>query len=250
VLPLVLATRAEARDPSREPPLAPLGPPQAHDDVRAASPIQLERMEDWAPKFPRAEIALQTGLSLPYGTALSGIAMGEVYNFQVPVWFEAGARLVPWLLVSGYASFALGGPAGEKKARCAQANNDACVATTARFGVAARVRLRTGERWMPWFGYGFGYEWTASDFVSAAGLDYGHLSAGLDLRAAKDGTLGVFVDFSLAKYEGATDTPPNGQPPPCDLIAGNKDPQFKCDAHESGPLHGWFFIGLRGAWTL
>ena len=245
--PLLLAGRAAARDPSWDPPLVLLPPPQAHDDASAPSPIQVEHAGDWTPKFPRPELALQTGVSVPFGTAfataLRDVGMGDVYNFQVPVWFEAGARLVPWLLISGYGSFALGGPAGDKKSRCAQAQPaDACVATTARFGLAARVRLRAGERWMPWFGYAAGYEWTASDFVSASGPDYGHLSVGLDFRPAKDAALGLVVDFSLSQYESATDTPPQstGQLP-SDLTHGSSD---------NRRLHGWLLVGLRGAWTL
>ena len=153
------------------------------------------------------QMALRTGVMIPFGDVDKSIAMGDAFSPQVPLVVELGGKIIPHLFLGGFFGVGVGGVAGKFADAC-KAANASCVAASVQLGVELQVHVLPAEKLDPWVGYGIGYSANGGggsangkDFtVSTGGLDFAHLMAGLDIRLSRAIGLGPVVDFTAGTY--------------------------------------------------
>lgn len=224
VLPLLLSSPAAAQGSANAP---------AHEQSPPAE------SEGGAPAARTGfQMALRTGVMIPFGDVDKSIAMADAFSPQVPLVVELGGKVIPHLFLGGFFGVGVGGVAGKFADAC-KAANASCVAASVQLGVELQVHILPDKKLDPWLGYGIGYSANGGggsangkDFtVSTGGLDFAHLMAGLDVRLSRTIGLGPVVDFTAGTYTKLKSEV-------------NGTTQFDGDVKETA-THYWLMLGGR-----
>jgi len=168
------------------------------------------------PEHRGFQLALRTGVSLPFGSVNGGTAMSDAFSAQAPLLLDVGWKIIPNLFVGAFGGAAVGGAAGQVDDACAQLGVS-CLGVAYRFGILAEWNFRPDKTVNPWGGYGLGYETGSSSGSNAKnsisnsvhGFEYAHLLGGVDFRLQDWFGIGPFVDAAFGSYdvaESATNT--------------------------------------------
>lgn len=190
-----------------------------------------------------SEVGFRGGYGVPIGKA-SGVAGDQLRGLisgQVPLWLEAGYRVLPPLRVGGYFGYGFGFIGDAIEAQCS--DGWTCSVHDLRLGLDAQYHFAPGHP-DPWLGVGVGYEWL--DFsvsgsgggtdVQIRGFELLHLAGGLDVPLGPGFGLGPFAEVALAKYATASSRCRS------ELTCSNS---FTRDIQPTS-LHEWLFLGVRG----
>lgn len=188
------------------------------------------------------EVALRTGVALPYGELWNGMKLKSYASVVVPFVVEAGYRLIPGLFLAGrfqYGYAFVHNPVGS----CQDISCDGSVITV---GAEVLYRFAPEAAFAPWVGVGLGYEWAAADITfssvpqSANSYSYrgpqGLLQVGGDGRVGRQVVLGPFVEVALGRFDKAEEH------------THSADFDATIDLLASPAWHAWFSLGVRGAY--
>jgi hypothetical protein len=198
------------------------------------------------------EFGGRLGFGIPLGKAEEDRDLNDTIVGQVPLWFDAGARISPNFFFGAY--FGLGiGIAGETmKDECdlAEATGADCSLTAfdLRLGLQGHYHLMPGERIDPWVGAGIGYEIAGWGYkvesggdetdvtFAVSGFEFFNLQGGVDFQLSKKAALGPFLGFSLAQFNKVSRDCSGDF---CAAFDGESD-----DIDDKA-LHQWIFLGAR-----
>jgi hypothetical protein len=153
---------------------------------------------------PGAEIAVQTGFSLPFGSiAGNSGSLSDAFSGFVPIGAELGWRFTPNLYGGAAFSYAFG-----FAKNCPPGVS--CSGHDVGLGIDVRYHVLPDERVDPWIGVGAGYEWLSlsatganSADLTADGFEFVHADFGADFVAAPNVRVGPFVQLRVGEYKGA-----------------------------------------------
>ena len=186
------------------------------------------------------QLALRTGLAIPFGEADKGESMSDITSVQVPLIVDIGGKPIPELFLGGYFGFGFGGAAGRLGDACS-ASGASCLSVSLRLGVEAQYHILPSAGVNPWIGYGIGYESVAismsdngeSASISSAGLEFAHFMGGVDVRMTRVFGIGPFVDVALGKYSSVSSDSSNRSSVTVDIDSSRRT------------THGWVILGAR-----
>ncbi|MDB5212431.1 MAG: hypothetical protein JWO86_358 [Myxococcaceae bacterium] len=199
------------------------------------------RADEAPPAHRGFQLALRTGLSLPFGSVTGTTPMSDAFSAQVPLLLDLGWKPFRPFFIGVFVGTALGGAAGQVDTTCQQLGVN-CVGVAFRGGILAEWNFRPGERVNPWVGYGFGYELGRSSGSSGSnsisnsvqGFELAHLLAGVDFRLQEYFGIGPFVDGALGTYDIAqSETNQGGR-------VGRRGGDITDKA-----MHVWLTLGVR-----
>lgn len=197
----------------------------------------------WAQDDPNDDAAersvtgFEAGLRLGFGAALGDAEkdapLSELVTGKVPVIVDAGYRISDRLYAGVYFQYALATLADD-----ACPNGADCASSVLRYGVEGQFHLMPRDDFDPWVGLGGGIE-TVDTSVSAGGADaessidgieFIHVSGGIDYRVHDKVGIGPLVTLTLARYSDA------------EVKAGNAT--FG-GAIKDKTFHEWLIVGVR-----
>ncbi|HKO48740.1 MAG TPA: hypothetical protein VJV79_13505 [Polyangiaceae bacterium] len=182
------------------------------------------------------QMALRTGLSIPFGEAVKNENLNDLSSIQVPLVVDIGGKPIPELFLGGYLGLGYGGPSGALREWCST-ESTSCTSVDLRFGVQAQYHFLPGGAVNPWLGYGIGYESLAvsrntgrsSGSLDLGGLEFAHFMGGADFRISRVFGLGPFIDLSLGKFSSISN-----------------DTSFSSTSGAAQhSTHGWLMLGAR-----
>lgn len=186
-----------------------------------------------------AEVAVRTGLALPFGDLVEGASLDRYTSSAIPLVVEAGIRLDANLFLGGRFGYSF---ANVKSAACPA--NLSCDGSIVTLGLEGIYRFIPEQSFAPWVGAGLGYEWTSFD-GSSQNLDVGSkwsgfqalLMAGGDLRINRQLVLGPALEASFGRFDTAS----------THMRLGNLNTSNETDITDTA-WHTWITLGIRGAW--
>jgi hypothetical protein len=213
----------------------------------SASSVRAEQ-NDAPPPEPKAadrsgvSLGLRVGWGFPIGKVQADDPLGSNFNGILPIWFDAGYRIIPELYVGGYFQWAVG-----------FVSNDVCVAPLTscsgddvRFGLNVHWHVKSAlgagawsQHFDPWIGVGAGYEIATitlergsdKSHVNYRGFEFGSLQLGGDYLGLGSMRLGGFASISLGEYTRTTVSVPTGA---------------NAFAISDPAVHSWLMLGVRG----
>lgn len=172
-----------------------------------------------APARTGFQMAIESGLSLPFGDARGAPNddLARRYSYQIPFNVELGGKPTEALYIGSYLGFALGAEGDDPTIEqyCEDDDDDgendvACNSVSIILGVEARYGFAPSANWNPWIGYGIGFEATNqsirdhehgySESTMSSGITYARLSGGVDYRRISPG-LGPALHLALGRFE-------------------------------------------------
>jgi hypothetical protein len=189
------------------------------------------------------EVAVRTGLALPFGERLNGSNLDNYASSAVPIILEGGYRLDSSLFFGlrlQYGFPQLKNPNGG----CG--GNISCDGSVVMLGLEGAYRFQPEATFAPWLGAGVGYEWASADFtgpnVGGGATDKGFqalLQAGGDVRVTPKLVLGPFLEAAFGRYDSA-DTR---------VRVFNTIMETSSDITNTA-WHTWITLGVRGAFDI
>lgn len=188
------------------------------------------------------EIGVRTGYAIPFGneagystTSISGQPMGDVFEGQIPIWLDAGYRVLPRLYVGAFGQYGPG-LSNNSKTGCGQ-HGLSCSYNDVMLGIDAHYHFAPGATFDPWAGVGFGYEWANLNAAISGtpiggqyrGWQFVNVQLGGDFKVVRGFGLGPFAMFSLGQF---------------DTVGGDAG-SVSVTAQE---LHEWLTFGVRGVY--
>jgi hypothetical protein len=204
----------------------------------------------------------RTGYAFPAGSIVSpstgDASLSSVVNGQVPLWFDAGYLINPYLYIGAYFSYgfvlvpgsAVVGTNTNGSAVTCGDPNISCSGGDIRVGIDIQLRPLGTSRFQPWVGLGFlGYEGLTvnasnsvgnSESLSFTGLEWVTPQLGFDYKFLPALSGGLFAAMSLSEYFGASVS-----------SDGVNQNSFGLSSLEgttgSKSLHEWIFVGARSS---
>jgi hypothetical protein len=196
---------------------------------------------DVPPEHKGFQLALRTGIALPFGSVSSATKMSDAFGVQVPFLIDIGYKFIPQLFIGVYLGVAIGGASGATDAQCAQVGIN-CTGLGFRGGVMAQYNFSPEKLVNPWIGFGFGYELggtmgsTDENSISASyrGFELAHLMGGVDFRIQDYFGVGPFLDIAIGQYDNAK----------IEQNAGGHVTTLGGSITDKSP-HAWGIIGVR-----
>lgn len=192
-------------------------------------------------KLTGFELGLRTGYGIPFGKGADTTNgdMNKVIAGQIPIWLEAGYRVIPQLQVGAYFSYGFGLKPSDYADRCERLGAD-CSLHSMRLGAGVQYHFAPG-RVDPWLGGGIGYEWLGSSVSvggtsgssTAKGFEFFNVGAGVDFPVAPGLGIGPFAELTLAQYDSIS-------------CSG----AVTCSNDFNKSLHEWLFLGVRGTFVI
>ncbi len=187
------------------------------------------------------QLALRTGVAVPFGDVTRATAMSDALGVQVPFLVDVGAKVLPQLFVGVYLGAAVGGAAGQVENQCTRAGVN-CTGLGFRFGLLAQYNFLPKALINPWVGYGFGYEIAGSSGSNGSntitnrirGFELAHLLGGVDFRLQDWFGIGPFLDVALGRYDVAES----------EVNAGGSITSLGGTVTEKA-FHAWGIFGVR-----
>jgi hypothetical protein len=232
--PLILAIAAGA---------SAAGPAHAQEAAATAAPVD-EGGTTATPVEVRPPVAARTGFQAalraawmaPFGNASADASdsMGNIFSPVGSLFVDLGWKFWRKVFLGAYVGLGFGGAAGGADRACRQAAA-ACGTTYFGLGLEVQYAFRPDAFMNPWLGYGIGIESTSfyysdSYSVYVSGFEFGHLSAGLDLRLSRTFGLGPVLDLSLAQYSG---------------VGSIEHGETSSGTLKHQALHEWLLVGAR-----
>jgi len=189
------------------------------------------------------EIALRSGLALPFGDVDGGANrnLDRFAGSAIPLVVEVGYRVDPTLFVGARFDYAF--PQLKNPTAGANCSDISCDGSVLRLGLEGIYRFLPGDKFAPWVGLGAGYEWMTADYFGTdGGLGqtvrgfHGLLQGGGDIRVGPQLVLGPFVELSMGRFDSATTR----------ARAFNITTETDDDISDTA-WHSWLTLGLRGA---
>ncbi len=187
------------------------------------------------------EIGLRTGYAIPLGSVAKGHDLSDAITGAIPIWFDAGYRLLnPNLFLGAYLQYGIGFlPSAASADGCGQ-NGLSCSVNLLMYGVQAHFHLAPYQALDPWLGVAFGIEniisgvsqGTTSASVTDSGLDYVTFMVGADYKPTPNFGVGPFVNFALGQYSDGS-------------VSGPGNAQTQSASIPNPALHEWLMIGIR-----
>jgi hypothetical protein len=168
--------------------------------------------------------------------------LGSNFTGILPIWFDAGYRIIPELYLGGYFQWGVG-----------FVSTDVCVAPLTscsgddvRFGLNLHWHVKSAlgagawsQHFDPWIGVGTGYEIATitlergedKSHVTYRGFEFGSLQLGGDYLGLGSMRLGGFASISLGQFNRTTVSVPTGA---------------NAFAVPDPAVHSWLLLGLRG----
>jgi hypothetical protein len=195
------------------------------------------------------EVALRTGLALPFGSIRGGATARDLDLYAstvVPIVVEGGYRIDPSLFVGLRFQYAVP-QLEDPNPTFACGGGNACRGSVVQLGAEAIYRVLASRRFAPWLGLGAGYEWLSADYKTtnaATNLGFGGTNRGFqglvqvggDLRVGQKVVLGPFVEVAAGRYTRAENRGFLG------AMSGSMDVDIT-----DVTWHGWVTLGLRAA---
>lgn len=191
------------------------------------------------------EIGGRAGLGFPFGNRQDADQSNLSYAVTAtfPLQLDLGYRLIPRLMLGGYAQY---GPGFTATDACTKLGVDAkCDAQDVRVGIDAQFHFAPHGKVDPWLGPGIGYEWLilTTEFAgqrtetssTGKGLEFLSVQGGLDFSRWGPFFAVSFGEFS--SYSGSCSGQCAGVVPK----SGNINDKA---------LHEWLVIGARGSFIL
>jgi hypothetical protein len=193
-----------------------------------------------------AEVALRTGVAIPTGSISDGTELGSYVSNAVPLILEGGYRVDPSLFVGARFQYAFPSIKSPTAGVTCGGNTD-CSGSDVQLGIEGIYRFLADQRFAPWVGLAFGYEWASADYtltnvgmnVGAGGTNRGLVGAaqaGGDVRVTSQLVLGPFIEATVGRYDTAETR----------MHAGNRTTETTADITNTA-AHTWITIGVRGA---
>jgi hypothetical protein len=213
-------------------------------------------------------VALEFGARLAFGFPFGGTDGGNgddldhtVSNIILPLWLNFGVRLGGNWYVGSYVSYGVVSTADQFNSTfgCGQ-TGFSCSGNQIRFGVEGQYHFIPENRFDPWVGLGFGYEWlNFSDSLSAAataanfgvskavnlnfgpnGWEFLNIQAGIDFRFVRDMVgVGPFVSFSpISEFVSKN------------VADSSLDGGSQSQSITNQSFHQWLIFGVRGDFDL
>ena len=187
------------------------------------------------------KLGLGIGYSMPFGDALKGESMTNLYSGEIPIELELSYKLTHAFSLGVYGGYGYGivTPSGRLEADVAASGVIQSIATW-RVGVQGEYELGKMGAGTPFLGARVGYVtesvtgkngWGNS---SASGWEWLTLVFGVDFQAARGVAIAPYVSGAIGQY---TDLKPAGGSS-ASIPGGDQT------------LHGWLTIGVRGTYGL
>ena len=187
------------------------------------------------------EVGLRSGYAIPLGSGASGHDLSEAISGAIPIWFDAGYRLLnPNLFLGAYLEYGIGFlPSTASAAGCDQ-NGVSCSVSLLMYGVQAHFHLAPHQAVDPWLGVAFGFEnlmagasqGNVSSGATDSGLDYVTFMVGGDYKPSPNVGVGPFVNLALGQYSNVS-------------VSGPGNTQTQSGSIPNPALHEWLMIGIR-----
>jgi hypothetical protein len=208
------------------------------------------------------EFGPRLGYALPFGNVEgTNDKLKQTFKGEVPIWFDAGARIADRYFVGAYLDYNVAILSHELSQACdtltasasAQGVDVSCGGHDVRFGGEFMFHVLPKGAVDPWLGAGVGYEWLTFSIdeqttVAAAtlssgvhGFEFANLQLGLDVPLGNDMAIGPFLAFTLAEFARTT-TDCSGYCTGINLGGGSDLTEKK--------LHEWLFLGARATFEL
>jgi hypothetical protein len=207
------------------------------------------------------ELGLRLGYSLPFGnasgsgptqtttmgnttttTSSTGAKLSDAVSGQIPIWVDAGYRILPSLYVGAFFQYGIAFIPSNSTTGCG-ASGVSCSGHDLMFGIDAHYHFLPGGQIDPWVGVGIGYESFGlsqsangqSSTGSFSGFQFVNLQAGADYKVMSNFGIGPFVALSLGEYTNASTT-----------FGG----MTYSGSIQNTAMHEWLTLGVRGAYDL
>jgi hypothetical protein len=138
-------------------------------------------------------IAVRGGYGLPFGEAVKGLDLADMYKGAAPGWIEVGAR-GERTFFGAYFQYATALPKN-----CDP--SESCSGYTMRAGLEVLYSLAPPiARFAPWIGAGIGWEGLKRGDAKASAFEFANLQLGGDLRVTRTVSVGPYATVSFARY--------------------------------------------------
>jgi hypothetical protein len=188
------------------------------------------------------EVALRTGVAIPAGSVRDGTSLDSYASSAVPLVLEGGYRVEPDLFVGARFQYAFA-QLKDPNATQTCGGNTSCSGSDVQLGVEGIYRFLADQRFAPWLGLGFGYEWASADYdsqnIGEGGTNkgfFGLAQAGGDARVNGALVLGPFLDVAFGRFDSAE----------THAHFGNMSGSMTSDITNTA-VHTWITVGVRGA---
>lgn len=199
------------------------------------------RAEETPPARRGFQLALRTGVAIPFGNVTPATAMSDALSPQVPLLLDVGWKPIRHLFLGAYLGGTIGGAAGQIADTCNE-NGINCIGVGFRGGLLAEVNIRPDHFVNPWAGLGFGYEIGGSGGTqgrssidnSVRGFELVRVLTGVDFRLQEYFGIGPFLDVSFGRYDYAASR----------IDLGGLVSKLGGDVNDKA-LHVWLLAGVR-----
>ncbi|MBV9947407.1 MAG: hypothetical protein JOZ69_11200 [Myxococcales bacterium] len=202
-----------------------------------------------APEGTGIEVGARLGFGIPLGgvDGNNGDDLNKTIGNMVPIWLDAGYRVIPNLYVGAFFMYGFGSLGSQASMLCNQPGAGCSVHDT-RFGANAQYHITIPGPLEPWIGAGLGFEWlggsasvnNASGGFGTSGFEFFNLQAGIDYKAMSNLGIGPFLALTFAQYDNQSQDGqlfvPNGGS--ASMGINNK------------ALHEWLIFGVRGTFVI
>jgi outer membrane protein W len=239
-----IATSAFAQDAAPE----GAAPEPAAEPAPAAAPAPAEASASVSTSEGAPSGKFVIGARLGYGIAMGDsqkdAKLSDGVSGHVPIWLDLGYMVTPNIMLGLYGQYGIGIVGSSMSDICDTPNID-CSVSVIRLGIQGQYHLSPAEKFDPWFGLGFGYEWNTlsvsgnggSGTFGAHGFEFANLQGGFDYKLSPAFGIGPFLSFSLGQY-GTTSA------------GGDLKDLYQDGSIDNTAIHEWLTFGIRGAFTL
>ena len=187
------------------------------------------------------QLAMRTGVAIPFGDVNTTTKMSDAMTVQVPFLLDVGIKPFYPLFIGVYLGAAVGGAAGVVEQQCTSVGLS-CTGLGFRAGLQAQYHFLPAARVNPWVGYGIGYELGGlngsngdrSISSSYRGFEFAHVLGGADLRLTEYFGIGPFLDVAIGQYDTAKS----------EAEDGGRVQTLGGKITDKSP-HAWFLLGVR-----
>lgn len=187
------------------------------------------------------QLAMRTGVAIPFGSLNANTKMSDALTPQVPFILDVGVKPFEPLFIGVYLGAAVGGAAGVVEQQCT-AVGLSCTGIGVRGGLQIQYNFFPAARVNPWIGYGIGYEYGASNGSSGdrsvsnsyRGFEFAHILGGADIRLSEWFGIGPFADIAIGQYDNAKS----------EADSGGRVTSLGGTIAQKSP-HAWFILGVR-----